>query len=640
MPNSPNTIQLEVSKGRLATDLLGLIRHLGEAATQGALLQNWPNMITSLFGAAGTIEIKRSEGALAWQLLLTGIGEALTEVANQQPLTLVNERDVATISKQVQQEATDLIIPVDFLDHPLDLPPVVLAKNTLLKWLAPPADSVVPQDLVNLERRFDSALVLGLHRAIRGDEAHYRPLLDLRKDPTGPAWQVLEDWRQYRAWLISEFRTAPVFDESFAIDQIYVPLNAWHSEQQETNEETEPKKVRGVVNLNDDMLAWLRGERGKGRLRLVSGGPGSGKSSAMKALAATLTEEGNNNRPTDVLLFPLQRFQWRSGIVESVAATLNTYTGQMRHNPLDPNPLQGRQTPLLLIFDGLDELAASTEVGEAISATFLRELNTTLRNWDHQPVWVIVTGRDAIFGNIEGPTMAPPGERFQLLPYHVRPRPTYHDPDSLLRTDNRKEAFRRFAKAKGQPSDNLPKMYRNPNLHDVSAEPLLNYFLLTSGPDEISDGNLARIYSTLFERLHARNRQDAGKPAAGLDQKTFDQVFEAMAVAAWRTGGTRAASWDEVLKEAGREDSYLQSGENKLRDVFDTQMLDRGAQKPFRLAAAFFSRNEQATGVEFTHKSFGDYLYARRLAKAVASMADELILTSAVEMEMLRRWES
>ncbi len=436
-----------------------------------------------------------------------------------------------------------------------------------------------------------------------------------------------------------------MFDESFAIDQIYVPLNAWHWGQQETNGETEPKKVRAVVNLNDDMLAWLRGERGKGRLRLVSGGPGSGKSSAMKALAAKLAEEGNNNRPTDVLLFPLQRFQWRSGIVESVAATLNTYTGQMRHSPLDPNHLRGRQTPLLLIFDGLDELAASTQVGEAISAAFLRELNTTLRNWDHQPVWVIVTGRDAIFGNIEGPTTAPPGERFHLLPYHVLHRRPYHGPDSLLLTDNREEAFRRFAKAKGQPSDNLPEMYRNPNLHDVSAEPLLNYFLLTSGPDKISDGNLARIYSTLFERLHARNRnvqnrpQDAGKPAAGLDQKTFDLAFEAMAVAAWRTGGTRAAIWEEVLKEVDREDSYLQSGENKLRAVFDTQMLDRGAQKPFRLAAAFFSRNEQATGVEFTHKSFGDYLYARRLAKAVASMADELILTSTAEKGVLDRWE-
>ena len=88
MPNSPNTIQLEVPKNRVAVDLCGLIRHLGEAATQGVLLQGWPNVVASLSRAAETIEIKQSEGALAWQLLLTGIGEALTEVANQQPPTL------------------------------------------------------------------------------------------------------------------------------------------------------------------------------------------------------------------------------------------------------------------------------------------------------------------------------------------------------------------------------------------------------------------------------------------------------------------------------------------------------------------------------------------------------------------------
>ena len=662
MPDTPNTIRLEIPKGRIAADLLGLARHLGEAATQGLLLQNWGNAIANLFTAAGTIRIERSEGALAWQLLLTGIGEALTEVANQQPPTLINERDVKTISKRIEQEAVYLTIPVNFLDHPWILPPVVLAKKTLLKWLAPPADSAVPQDLINLGRRFDSALVLGLHRAIRGDETRYLPVLARREDPTGLAWQILEDWRRYRASLVSEFRTAPVFDESFAIDQLYVPLNAWHWVKQKSNVKTEPKKLRTVVNLNDDMAAWLRGERGSNRLRLVSGGPGSGKSSAMKALAATLDQEGNNDHPTnallfplqpDVLLFPLQRFQWRSGIVESVAATLNTYGDQMRHNPLDPNHLRDRQTPLLLIFDGLDELTASVQVSEAISTIFLRELNTTLRSWHDRPVWVIVTGRDAIFGNVEGPTATLPGERLHLLPYHVREhepdgpsRSDYHDPSGLLLTDNREKVFSRFAKAKGQPSDRLPEMYGNDDLHDLSAQPLLNYFLLTSGPDEFADGNLARIYGRLFERLHSRNRndngrlQDAGKPAASLSQDLFDRAFEAMAVAAWRTGGTRAASWEEVLKEVEREDTYLKSGEYKLRDVFDTQMLDRGAQRPFRLAAAFFSRNDQATGIEFTHKSFGDYLYARRLAKAVAAMADALHRTPELEQEMLRRWEA
>ena len=353
-----------------------------------------------------------------------------------------------------------------------------------------------------------------------------------------------------------------------------------------------------------------------------------------------------------MLLFPLQRFQWRSGIIESVAATLNTYADLMRHNPLDPEHLRHRHIPLLLIFDGLDELAANTEVSEAISATFLRELAAALRNWENRPVWAIVTGRDAIFGNVEGPMAKLPGERFHLLPYHVREhepgslsRKDYHDPNGLLLTDNREEAFRKFAKAKGQPSDNLPEMYRNQSLHDVSAQPLLNYFMLTSTPDEISDGNLARIYSSLFERLHARNRnilnmpRDEGKPGASLSQDQFDRIFEAMAVAAWRTGGSRAASWDDLLSEAAREDSYP-TNKPSLREVFESHMHERGAPKPFRLAAAFFMRNEQAMGVEFTHKSFGDYLYARRLVKALSEMGEVLAQTPAVEREMLHQWET
>ena len=652
MSETPSTIRLVIPKTRVAADLRGLARHLGQAAIHGALLQDWPNVVTNLSKAAEAIQIKRSEGTLAWQLLLTGIGEALTELANEQPPTLINQADIDIITERVGREAADLVIPVDFLDRPWNLGPVTLAKKTLLTWLASPAGTPPLQDLTNLSRRFDSALVLALRRIIRRDTAYYHPVLALRDDPTTPAWQLLEDWRLYRARLVAEFSAAPVFDESFALDQIYVPLNAWHWVKHEPGTNMQPKRFREVIRLTDDMLAWLRGERGSSRLRLVSGGPGSGKTSAMMALAAELVQGRNNGRPTDVLLFPLQRFQWRTGIIESVAATLNAYSDHMRHNPLDPKHLRHRDTPLLLIFDGLDELSASTEISEAISATFLRELSSALGTWSDRLVWAVVTGRDAIFGNIEGPTSALPGQRLHLLSFHVRDhepgapdRSDYHDPSHHLLTDNRIEAFQRFSTARGEPSDDLPDAYTNDDLHDVSAQPLLNYFLLTNASDEV-DGNLPRIYGRLFERLHTRNRnvdnrpQDAGKPGAGLSQHLFDRVFEVMAVAAWRTGGTRAASWEEVLAEADREDSYASPTMEKLRDVFDSQMMDRGARKPFRLAAAFYFRNEKATGVEFTHKSFCDFLYARRLAKALGAMADGLILTTAVEPEMLSRWEA
>ena len=653
MSETPNTIRLVVPKGRIAMDFMGVVRHLGEAAVHGALLQDWPNVVANLSRAADAFRVEREEGELAWQLLLSGIGEALVELANLQPPTLVNQADVDIIVRRLGQDATDLIVPTDFLDRPWRLAPVVLAKETLLAWLAPPPDAASQQNLVNLSHRFDSALVLGLHRTLRRDQSRYRPILALREDPTTPAWQILEDWRLYRARLVAEYRAAPVFDESFALDQIYVPLNAWYQEKEQREARAEERVCRNVVRLTQEMLAWLRGERESRRLRLVSGGPGSGKSSAMKALAAEIIQNGNNGNPTDVLFFALQRFQWRNGIIESVAATLNAYSDDMRHNPLDAEHLRDRNIPLLLIFDGLDELTASTETSEAISASLLRELNVVLRMWSDRPVWAIVTGRDAIFGNVEGPAFGPPGQRFHILPFNIREREPhawdrgdYNDPEHLLLTDNRIEAFRRYVAAKGLPLDDLPNVYANDDLHDVSAQPLLNYFLLTSGTDVAVDGNLARIYNRLFERLQERNRnvgnrpQDAGKPGAGLSQDQFDRVFESMAVAAWRTGGTRAASWDEVLTEVDREDSYLPMGTQKLRDVFEPQLSNGKAQRTFRLAAAFFVRNERAAGIEFTHKSFGDFLYARRLAKALATMADELMLTTAVETDMLCRWEA
>lgn len=653
MTDTPSTVHLEVPQFRVVADLKKMVRHLAEAAMNGLLLQDWGKSVADLWHAAESIGSSRTDGELAWQLLLTGIGEALTEIANEQQLTKIDGTDVDIIVERIGNEAEGLTIPVDFLDHPTNLPPVKLAKTTMLAWLAPPAENPVPHDLINLEHRFNAAFVLGLHRTIRRNEALYRPLLNLRQNPADQAWQELEDWRLYRAWVVSEFQTAPVFDETFAIDRLYVPLNAWHwAEQESAEDDTKSRKFRAVVKLNDDIMAWLRGERGSRRLRLVSGGPGSGKSSAMKALAAGLAENGNDGHPIDVLMFPLQRFQWRNDIVDSVRTTLITYGDQMRHNPLDPEYLRDRQTPLLLIFDGLDELAVTGQVSEAISASFLRQLTSALLNWHERPVRIIVTGRDAIFGNIEGSTTTLPGERFHLLPYHVREnepgslaRVDYSDPKGLLQTDDREKAFKRFKTAKGQPANKLPEIYGKDNLHDLTAQPLLNYFILASDPDEISDDNLAKIYGDLFQRLHERNRnlqnrpQDEGKPGAGIDQDSFDRAFEAMAVAAWRNGSGRAASWEEILDEVAREDSHTWRGQSRLGEVFGTGRLDPGAQKPFRLAAAFFAINDQDVGIEFTHKSFGDYLYARRLAKEVASMAEALKTSPVAEAGMLHRWE-
>lgn len=313
-----DTVRLKIPKQRVAADLQGLIGHMAKAALNGVVVQNWPAAIADLVNALGTVSIKHTEGELAWQLLLTGIGEAITELANDTPPNKISPEALRTIIKRVADEAEDADVPIDFITDPHNLSPVTLAKRCLLECLATHEISIDEQYMVSLHHRFDSALTLGLCRAIRNNEQQLRPLLALRENPTNESWQILEDWRHYRAWLESQFRTAPVFEENFALDRLFVPLNAWRISNHQDIEKAESEEVREVVRLNDDLFQWLSGRTLGDRLRLISGGPGSGKSSAMKALADELTRKGIRGERVDVLFFPLQHFIWRSGIVESV----------------------------------------------------------------------------------------------------------------------------------------------------------------------------------------------------------------------------------------------------------------------------------------------------------------------------------
>ena len=179
MSDTPSSVQLHVPRIRVAADLVGMVRHLAQAGIQGALLQDWPGLVTNLLAAVNSVRFQRTEASLAWQLLLTGIGEALTELANEQPPVVLKNADVTNIVRQTQRQAEDFAIPVDFLDHPWNLQPVTIARRNFLTFVVSPEGT-----LANLHRRFDSALVLSLHRTIRQNEARYRPVLALRENPT------------------------------------------------------------------------------------------------------------------------------------------------------------------------------------------------------------------------------------------------------------------------------------------------------------------------------------------------------------------------------------------------------------------------------------------------------------------------
>jgi Mrp family chromosome partitioning ATPase len=84
----------------------------------------------------------------------------------------------------------------------------------------------------------------------------------------------------------------PVFDAAFGLDQVYVPLRGWYKEEREEapeNPDVVPfgmkKTVRVVVETHAALDSWMRSNDQQDSIRLISGGPGSGKSTFAKMFA-------------------------------------------------------------------------------------------------------------------------------------------------------------------------------------------------------------------------------------------------------------------------------------------------------------------------------------------------------------------
>jgi uncharacterized protein YjbI with pentapeptide repeats len=161
-------------------------------------------------------------------------------------------------------------------------------------------------------------------------------------------------------------------------------------------------------------------------------------------------------------------------------------------------------------------------------------------------------------------------------------------------------------------------------LAEITAQPLLNFLLalsFTRGKIDFSqDVNLNLIYADLvaavYERGYEKRRPHTSIRHMSLEQ--FARVLEEIGLAAWHGDG-RTTTVREI------EEHCQASGVGKLLDIFQ-----EGARAGItRLLAAFFFRQygARASGdptFVFTHKSFGEYLTARRVIRGVEKAVREL----------------
>lgn len=437
-------------------------------------------------------------------------------------------------------------------------------------------------------------------------------------------------WRENRRRLIRTPREAdknPLLDGKASLEQIYVPLQAYEAVENSRliglrrrgeDDDGDSRTLMRLVDLDEELDRWVESPKAAS-VRIVAGGPGFGKSSAALMLAARRAIDPEWR----VLLVPLHQVDdamtWDS-VEDAIRATSTVTPGALAH------AARGRK--ILLIFDGLDELATKNESGVLPLDTLVSQIRAVvdIRNRDGRGMRALLLGRDLAAGEA-GRAARAVDDMLHVLPL----RPTDEDreryrwqDEKAPEFDHRQDWWRRYRGAVPAAPDLPQTLFENESFTEITSLPVLMSLLAfwlgeKPAPDNLATLGRVELYDGICKAAYHRAwRGNDQPPHWGVENEDdFFRLVEDIALATWRRNSRRATVADltAVLKAGAGP-----AGEEQAALIAES---DGAAAK--RLLMLFFFRDgvqEQDRSAstsrmvfEFTHKSFADYLLARRLLR-------------------------
>ncbi len=629
-PKKPVSVFFKPVKADFKDLFKALAKGVGHTATG-----KWVELGADAVEALAALGLETDPGELAFLLirrsLITAAFELLDNSASQLSDTAATDADALVDNLDLSIEMS---VDQKFLERPGDLPILDSFKTLLSAWLQelrieePAADAIAD--------RLPTYFVYALNQEWRRNSKAYAPLLEALNTPFTKAGDREWAWAEYSAMLERRIQE-PVFDEPFSLSQIYVPLSAYYLKERPRTEmdadalrDPRQKRRHVVIDLQQELERWVNGADPQDAIRVISGGPGSGKSSFARVFASGVARSQSRIK---ILFVPLHLIDASKDLVEEVGRFVRE-DGVLLNNPLDP---ESPEPNLLVIFDGLDELASQGKAASDIARGFVREVEKTVERRNQQVVKlrVLLSGRELVVQENES-EFRRPRQILNLLPYFtplsdkykndvvVHDGIEYEDSAKLLERDARQEWWKNYGELTGKNFEGLPKELNREDLDEITAQPLLNYLVaLSFTRDKLDFGkdiNLNSIYADLVTAVHERG-YEKGRAFGPIRHMTLDQfsrVLEEIGLAAWHGDG-RTTTVREI------EEHCKASGVGRMLDDFK-EGAEAGVTR--LLAAFFFRQYGQRTSGDptfvFTHKSFGEYLAARRVVRAVERVSRDL----------------
>ena len=651
-PSLPVTKPVSVLNKPLKPDVGKMFKALSQAVGHG-VTGNWIELAGDAAESLSALGLESDSGQLAWLLIRRSLTAAIYELVGESSTLLGDDASIGKAWKglDLALEESEVSLDRGFFVNPGGLPLLGAVGAVFSQWLVQAGLPHASAEAV--AGRLPAYFIYALHHEWGKNHDLYGPITKAIDTPFTHAAEQERAWSTYYS-LLGKQVDQNMFGESFSLRQVYVPLRGYFSEETregQTGEASEGLESRGrrpdmwrttrhvVVALKQELEGWVaRGDQ-HDAVRVIGGGPGCGKSSFVKMLAAQLAGAGTGPR---VLFVPLHQLDLKADLEKS----LDDFVQATDILPYNPMRHEAGNERLLVIFDGLDELAMQGKVAASVAQQFVREVDKTVdqRNLAGLRLQVIISGREMVI-QANASEWRKPRQVLNVLPYYL-PREEvrrYHDPDGLLEADQRQEWWRAYGRAAGKPYDGLPKELAKPEIDEITTQPLLNYLVALSharGKLAVSGAtNLNEVYADLLDGVY--ERAYAGKPHMAIrDMKCEDflRVLEEIGLAAWHGDG-RTTTVREIREHCEA------SGLSGLLQVFQ-EGAEAGVTS---LLTAFYFRQSgrRADGdqtFEFTHKSFGEYLAGLRIVRCIDRMSEELGRRRALhdagwdERDCLRQW--
>ncbi|MBI6899558.1 pentapeptide repeat-containing protein [Pseudomonas putida] len=610
---------------------------LGVAIAKGVahlFLGKYEDLADDAIDVAASLNIKdNTPEALAYELLLNSLIHAIHELLSEFQVELLDAEKLEAFQSIITNNIQDFELTKDFLRNPLSSNFGDILIDPLTMWLERVGNNRA--SATTISSRLPGFIPFALHNEWSKNHSKYQPLLDSIDSPFVDAAQSEAAWTLYRAKLKSKLEES-IFGEPFGLRQIYIPLNATYDlGSQKKNLPTVGTSKKAVVNLTQELDKWLRDKKTELTIRTICGGPGCGKSSFSKIYASHVFESAN----IKTILIPLHYIDPTKDFCEEVGRFVRD-EGILKHNPILKENLTSQ---LLIILDGLDELASQGQAAAITAKNFVRSVQQTIDrlNMNGTIIRVLFSGREVVVQGNET-EFRKAGQILTILPYHTLPSVKedydYEDPDALLDLDLTNQWWSNYGKLTGRSYSGLPAELQRRDLAEITAQPLLNYLLALSycrGKLNFNIGvNLNEIYSDLVDAIYERGYEKGRKHESirSIDLQNFLFVLEEIGLAAWHGDG-RSTTVGEI------ENYCREGGFGEQLDAFQ----DGAKAGITSLLAAFFfrqhgSRPKGDPTFVFTHKSFGEYLAARRIVRAVRDIVEEKSRRETIGRNRGRGW--